>query len=325
MKSALKAIFLMILGSVFLAGTPVSSSAAEKEIKFGYLVANIHDPFAAIMKEKKYLEAEGLKVKWGEYLAGASLMQHMASGDVDFGILGIPPTMITRAQGVDVVALASTNTEGSGLVVNAAIKQIKELDGKTVGTPGIGSIQDAMLDIVAKKHNIKVKHKHMKVSDMALFLQRGEIDGFIAWEPFPTNAVENGFGHMIAMSRDILPEHQCCVFVVRGELIKKEPDTVRKVLRAYMKAFDFNRKNAKEVIEIEEKYTGMSKKVLEKAIKNVKFPNPPFVNIQSVKEQAEGLISTGKIQKEAVKDVDKFIEALYDPSFLKEYLVSITK
>jgi NitT/TauT family transport system substrate-binding protein len=326
MKSLGKTVgLILVLSLAFLLAFGIDSGAAEKEIKFGYLVANVHDPFAKIMKEKKYLEAEGLKVKWGEYLAGAPLMQHFASGEVDFGILGIPPTMIARAQGVDVVVLASTNSEGSGIVVSPSIKQIKDLDGKMVGTPGIGSIQDAMLVIFAKQHNIKVKHRPIKVSDMALFLQKGEIDGFIAWEPFPTSAVEAGYGHMIALSRDILPGHQCCVFVARGEMIKKDPDTVRKVLRAYMKAFDFNKTNHPEVVALEEKYTGMSKDVLIKAIRNVKFPDPPFLHVPSVREQAEGLISSGKIQKDSVKDVDKFISDFYNPSFLKEYLVSISK
>ena len=316
---------LLVLGFTFLLGFQIAAGAAEKEVKFGYLVANIHDPFAVIMKEKKYMEAEGLKAKWGEYLAGANLMQHVASGEVDFAVLGVPPIMIARSQGVDVIILAGTNTEGSGLVVNPSIKQVKDIDGKTIGTPGIGSIQDAMLTVFEKKHNIKVKHKPVKVSDMALFLQKGEIDGFISWEPFPTNAVELGYGHMIATSHDIMPEHQCCAFITRGELIRKDPDTVRKVMRAYMKAFDFNRKNAAEVIELEEKVTGMSKKVLNKAVRNVKFPNPPFLHVPSTKELAEGLISSGKIQPENVKDVDKFLGDLYNPSFLKEYITSTTK
>ena len=58
---------------------------------------------------------------------------------------------------------------------------------------------------------------------------------------------------------------------------------------------------------------------------SVKFPSPPYVNVASVKEQAEGLISSGKIQKDVVKDVDKFVNSFYDPSFLKEYIASISK
>jgi len=321
MKTRGKALLsLGVLTLAVLLGSQTAARAADKEITYGYLVANVHDPYVMIMKEKKLLDAEGLKVKWGEYLAGASLMQFMASGEVDFGILGVVPAMITRAQGVDVVMLASANSEGSGLVVKAGIKTLKDLDGKTIGTPGIGSIQDAMLDMIAKDNGIKILHKNMKVSDMALYLSKGEIDGFIAWEPWVANAVVLGYGQVIATSKDLLPDHQCCALVVRGDLIKKDPDTVRRVMRAFMKAFAFNKSNPSDVLTFEEKYTGMSKKTLELALTNVKFPDPPYVNIASVKEQAQGLISSGKIQEGAVKDLDKFMGSLYDPSFLKEYL-----
>lgn len=321
MKARSKALALLgVAACAGLLGSGSAAGAAEQEITYGYLVANVHDPYVMIMKEQKLLDAEGLKVKWGEYLAGASLMQFMASGELDFGILGVVPTMITRGQGVDVVMLASANSEGSGLVVKPAIKELKDLDGATIGTPGIGSIQDAMLDLVAKRNGLRIQHKSMKVSDMALYLSKGEIDGFIAWEPIPANAVALGYGRMLATSRDILPDHQCCVLVARGGLIKKEPDTVRKVMRAFMKAFAFNKSNPGDVLTFEEKYTGMPRKTLETAMTNVTFPDPPFVNLSSVKEQAEGLIGSGKIQKDAVKDLDAFLEGLYDPSFLNEYL-----
>lgn len=321
MKTRGKALHhLGVLTLAVLLWPPIVARAADKEITYGYLVANIHDPYVMIMKEKKLLDAEGLKVKWGEYLSGASLMQFMTSGELDFGVLGVVPAMITRAQGVDVVMLASANSEGSGLVVKPSIKTMEDLDGTTIGTPGIGSIQDAMLDMIAKQYGIKILHNSMKVTDMALFLSKGEIDGFIAWEPIPANAVDLGYGRLLATSHDIFPGHQCCVLVARGDLIKKDPDAVRKVMRAFMKAFAFNKSNPGDVVTFEEKYTGMSKKTLETAMTNVGFPDPPYVNIGSVKELADGLISSGKIQKDVIKDLDKFMESLYDPFFLKEYL-----
>ena len=69
-----------------------------------------------------------------------------------------------------------------------AIKKVADLNGKSLGTPGIGSIQDAMVDSLAKNNGIKIAHKAMKVSDMPIFLQKGEIDGFIAWAPHPARA-----------------------------------------------------------------------------------------------------------------------------------------
>ncbi|MFH1977424.1 MAG: ABC transporter substrate-binding protein [Pseudomonadota bacterium] len=314
-------LWIAIIGLVFIFGFQTLVIGAEKEIRFGYLVADqLHNPAPMIMKEKKFLEAEGLKVNWGEFLAGSYLMQHLASGEVDFGTCGAVPVMITRGAGVDAVILAGSNQEGSAMVVANHIKEIKDLNGKSIGTPGIGSIQDAMVDMVAQKHNISINHKHMKVSDMAIFLKKGEIDGFIAWEAIPSNAVDMGYGRVLLTSHDILPEHQCCVLVAKGGLLKDDPETVKKIIRAYMKAFDYLKNNRDESVALMVKATGLSKNVVEMGLTRVTHPYPPLVNVPSLKLMADGLVKSGKIKEGVISDMDKFVADLYRPEFLKAYL-----
>lgn len=300
-------------------------AASGMEITIGYLVASqLHNPIEMIMREKKLLEAEGIKVKWNEFIAGAYLMQHMASGEVDFGTLGVVPVMISKSQGINVVMLAGSNTEGSALVASLDIKSIKDLDGKKIGTPGIGSLQDNMLRMLARKNNIKIQQMGLNVSDMPIFLSKKEIDGFIAWEPHPSRAVDSGYGHLLATSHDMLPGHQCCVFVAKGELIRKNPELVRKVIKVYVKTFDHYfdllKKNPEELIDLTAKYTGMSKKVIEMSMKTLQIPYPPYANVPDLKLQAEGLIKDGKITKVSVTNVDNFIASIYDPSFVNENL-----
>ena len=305
--------FLLMLGCF--------SVEAKDEIRFGYLVADqLHSPAVMIMKEKKLLEAEGLKVTWGEYLAGSYLMQYMTSGEVDFGSCGAPPVMITRGQGVKVSILASSNTEGSSIVVKDSIKTVKDLDGKSIGTPGIGSIQDAMIDRVAQQNKIKIIHKSMKVSDMPVFLQKGEIDGFIAWAPHPARAVDLKYGHELLTSHDIMPGHQCCVLVAREELVQKDPETVKKVMTAYMKAFDYFREHQDECVGIMAKMTGMKEEVIRSALKTTGHPYPPVCDLPSIKLMTDTLVETGKIQKETIKSVDALVDTTYHPEFLNDYL-----
>ena len=306
---------------VVLAWQTSPALAEEKEINFGYLVADqLHNPAPMIMKEMKLLEAEGLKVKWGEFLAGANLMQYMASGEVDFGTCGAVPTMITRGQGIDVVILAGSNTEGSSLIVNDAIKTVKDLDGKKLGTPGIGSIQDAMIDGVARTNNIKILHKNIKVSDMPIFLKKGEIDGFIAWAPHPSRAVALGYGHILLTSHDMMPNHQCCVLVAQGGLLKSDPETVRKVVHAYLKAFEWYREHPDETIAMMAKCTGMEEKIVRMAMQTVVHPYPPRADVPSVKLMADGLVQSGKIQAGVITNLDDFVAGLYHPEFLEEQI-----
>lgn len=318
-----KLLVLMVMAAlIVLSGLqPAAYGAGKNKIHFGYLVADqVHNFASMLMKEKKFLEEEGIEVKWGEYLAGAYLMQHLASGEVDFGTCGIVPTMITRGQGVDVVVLASGNTEGSAIIVKKEIKTPKDLDGKSIGTPGIGSIQDAMVDMVARKHKITIKKRQMSVPDMSIFLKKGEIDGFIAWSPHNEKAEALGYGHIILTSADILPGHQCCVLVAKGQLIKEEPELVKKVIRAFMKAYQYEQKHHDETIDLVVKYTNTPKDVVKKAWTLTPHPYPPYINVENTQMQAEGLIVGGKIQKDKVKDVAKFVAEMYHPEFVKEYM-----
>ncbi len=310
----------IIVGIVIL-GFCFTVSAQQKELRFGYLVADqLHSPAVMIMKEKKMLEAEGFKVTWNEFLAGAYLMQFMTSGEVDYGSGGCVPAIITRGQGVDVVILASANAEGSSIVVKDSIKKVADLNAKSLGTPGIGSIQDAMVDSVARNNNIKIAHKSMKVSDMPIFLQKGEIDGFIAWAPHPARAVDLKYGHQILTSHDLMPDHQCCVLVSRESTLKKDPETARKVVQTYLKAFKWFLDNQQESVAMMVKATGMKEEVVLEAMKTVKYPFPPYVNMPSVKVMAEGLVETGKVEKDKVTDMDAFIKAMYKPEILEAAL-----
>jgi NitT/TauT family transport system substrate-binding protein len=296
-----------------------AASAGNKTLRIGYLVADqLHHPAIMVMKERKMLEAKGVTAQWGEFLGGAALMQEMASGSLDFGCCGVVPVMITRGQGVDVVALASANKEGSSLIVKDSIKTIKDLDGKNIGTPGVGSIQDAMVEKVAKDNGIKITRKSMKVSDMPIFLQKGEIDGFIAWAPHPARAVDLKYGHELLTSHDILPEHQCCVVVAKGGLLKSDPALVRTVLQTYLEAYKWFFEHQDEAVAMVSKVTGMDPRVVRTAMKTVRYPDPPYCNVESMKLMAQGLAESGKVQKSAIVDLDGFMKDLYRPQILEE-------
>ncbi len=319
----LQVLCITIIGLVLIVGFQTPVFGAEKEIHFAYMpLDQIHNPTRMILKEKKFLEAEGLKVKWAEYLAGSYILQHLAAGEVDFGYAGVVPVLITKAAGVDSVILAGSNQEGSGLLVANHIKDVKDLNGKSVGTPGIGSIQDAMLDVVAKKYNIKILHKHMKISDMPIFLQKGEIAGFMGWEPVISNAVEMGYGKILLTSHDILPNHQCCTLIAKGSLLKSDPETVKKVTRAYMKAVDYFKENQAECMDMMIK-AGWSKKVVEMSLKGT--THPVSIDIPSLKFLTEDLIRNGKIKEGVVTDIDKYIAGIHNPEIFNEFITKRQK
>lgn len=306
-------------GLFLLVGGSVPKADAAEPLHFGYLVADqLHGPGPMIMKEKGFLKDEGFDVKWSEFLAGAFAMQHFSTGEVDAVVCGAVPVMIARGSGTDVVILASANTEGSAIVVLPEIMSVKDLQGQRVGTPGLGSIQDAMLSMVEKKHNIKIQHVPIKVSDMPIYLNKKEIKGFIAWEPNCSRAVDMGYGKILLTSHDMLPGHQCCVLAVQGKMIKENPAKVKRIMKAYLRALDYANKNQEETVKLIAKHTNLSEKVVKVALPIVKYPSPPFADKESLKVMGQLLMDTGKIEKDKVPDLNKLIAEVYNETFLKE-------
>jgi NitT/TauT family transport system substrate-binding protein len=293
---------------------------AAKDIRFAYLVTDqLHSPAAMVMKEKKLLEAAGFNVTWNEFLAGSYAMQDMVAGVIDFAVCGAVPIMITHAQSMALAILASANQEGSSLVVNTSIKTIKDLNNKKIGTPGIGSIQDAMVTRMAADNTIRIRRATMKVADMPLFLQHGEIDGFIAWAPHPTRAAEHGFGHKLLTSHDMMPGHQCCVLVTRKDTLRNDLETVSVVLKIYLDAYKWFLDNQNESVKMMAKATGMSEAIVRKALKTVKYPDPPYCNMASMRAMAQGLIETDKITSVKAADLSPFMKSLYHPELLEKF------
>ena len=74
-------------------------------------------------------------------------------------------------------------------------------------------------------------------SDMAKKLAAGEIDAFIAWEPFNAQAVLNGQGKYLVQSSEIWPDHPCCVLASAYSL--SDPAVLQALVWSHIKATEF--------------------------------------------------------------------------------------
>ncbi|MEM2985391.1 MAG: ABC transporter substrate-binding protein, partial [Candidatus Jordarchaeaceae archaeon] len=144
-----------------------------------------------------------------------------------------------------------------------------------------------------------------------------EVDAYIAWEPFATEAVVNGIGHIIYTSHDILPNHQCCIFYVSGKIYREQPDLLKKLLKVHIKAVRFITSNGTDSMKIFSDATGKPMEVVENSWRNIIWDYRP--NVESVRVFIGYLIEQGKISAEDVPDIDKFIDSTF-PTDLRELL-----
>jgi len=296
--------------------------AHGQPIRIAYLQSDIHQLPCWVALEKGFFEKEGIQVKVaGIFKAGPELMSGFSAGDLDMGYVGIAPSTTAVAnKTARVVALAQVNTEGSAIVVRKEdrIQALSDLMGKTVAVPGHATVQDFLLRKALHQFKIpqeQVKIMVLKPPEMIGALRTHQIDGFIAWEPFPAKAVTMGVGRVLISSGQIWKGHPCCALVCDERFFETKKDQAKALVRAHVKAIDFILVNREEAVQIAIKYTGMDETSVRLAMENVNYT--PLLSVGGEKEYVDFL---NKLKYIKVDDVDGFVNRFMRTEILKEII-----
>lgn len=321
MKKKLSSVSLVIFIGMLLA-YGLSVGADQKPIRLAYLQNDIHQLACWVALEKGFYKQEGLEVQVaGIFKAGPELMSAFAAGALDAGYVGVAPaTTAVANKTARVVVLAQANSEGSALMIkkDSRIKILSELRGKTIAVPGHATVQDFLLRKALIKANLSDQQTNtmvIKPPEMIGALRSGDIDGFIAWEPFPAKAVTMDVGKVLMDSRAIWKDHPCCVLAVDSRFLESRPEEARKIVKAHVRATDFINQNPREALLIGVKYTGMDEKTVSLAMKNVKYAYS--LNVEAEKEYVSFLTQLKYIRME---DVSAFIGRFINLQILNDVL-----
>ncbi|MGB9627568.1 MAG: ABC transporter substrate-binding protein [Thermodesulfobacteriota bacterium] len=296
--------------------------AHGEPIRIAYLQADIHQLPCWVALEKGHFEKEGVQVRVaGIFKAGPELMSGFSAGDLDMGYVGIAPSTTAVAnRTAKVIALAQVNSEGSAIVVRKEdrIQTLQDLTGKTMAIPGHSTVQDFLLRKALLKFKVptdQVKIMVLKPPEMIGALRTNQIDGFIAWEPFPSKAVTMGVGRVLISSSQIWKDHPCCALVCDERFFETKRDQAKAMVRAHVKAIDFILRHREDAIQIGIKYTGMDEASVRLSMENVTYT--PFLSVEGEKEYVEFL---NRLKYIKVDDVEGFVNRFMRTEIVKEII-----
>jgi len=146
-------------------------------------------------------------------------------------------------------------------------------------------------------------------------LKAGEIDGFIAWEPFNSTAVNDGLGNYLFTSQEVWDDHPCCVIAVNEEFT--DENTTEALVWAHVKASRFinDPKNRDKVLQYAAEFTGKSEAVVKKSLENITYVEYPAKD--KFEEYYNSLVE-GKLLKNSVESIGYTDSDGFFDSFLKE-------
>jgi NitT/TauT family transport system substrate-binding protein len=255
-------IAVIVVAVIVVAGIGVALTSLQNDnktnandVRIGYLVGDLHQLSRLVLANATATGSMSLYEKYGinattpnpaGYANGPAVMDAFAGGALDAAWLGAPPTLIrsinTNAS-VKIVAVA--NDEGSSIIAkDASIRTVADLNQKTVGTPGVGSIQHLLLLSVAKAAGMNVSAAGTGTTPNTIYwtavppvnqasaLASGQIDAAVGWEPYGSDSVLAGAAHVVLWSGDVWPNHPCCVLVVSTAYATAHPDVVARLVKA---------------------------------------------------------------------------------------------
>jgi NitT/TauT family transport system substrate-binding protein len=93
------------------------------------------------------------------------------------------------------------------------------------------------------------KIQRMPPPKIVMALKAGKIDAGFCCEQFPSIGEKNGF-KILLNAKDLWPNMQGSVLVVKNDLIKNHPEIVKKLVKVTKKGLNFIKTNPKEASEI---------------------------------------------------------------------------
>jgi NitT/TauT family transport system substrate-binding protein len=266
-----------------------------------------------------YFAEEGIRIERKTYSSGPEGLLHFANGEIDMMVGGLAPFMQAAARGQDFKMLLSVTKYNAPLVGRKEFKSYKDLDGRKVGTPGLGTVQDAVLAYVEKTQGLKFQRIFAKVSDFAVMAEKREIDAFISWEPAAALAIrQNPQLHYVAQLPPI-KNAESLQLIAHPSFVKQNPDVVYGFIRATIRGMHFIQNNpAEKVAEIVAKKMNdpSAVPVVLSAMKSVLLTDPR-VDMPSTRLILQAIIDAGKIPATFGKDIDKWMAKYLDYSFLE--------
>lgn len=316
---------LAILAAIALSliSMPSLSVSAETngemlKLRLGYNIGSLNrEVFLETAFRQGYFKKHGLEIEDKGYSVGGQIIQDLVGQNLDVGLVGISPSLTGVARGGDIVIVSSQVKNTAPLIARSSIKSLKELDGKKIGTPGISSIQETMLLYLEKLNGFKTTHVYGKATELVSYMEKGEIDGILAWEPVASQAVAKLGAHYLMNTA--IEGAEASMVTMSGKMLREHPKEVVAFLKAARDTQRYIADHMDEVIGIAAEKTGIPADVIKNGMTRSKlFVLPQTINMESVRLVAEIDIANGKLPDVKAADLNQFLRKAIDESFLKK-------
>jgi ABC-type nitrate/sulfonate/bicarbonate transport system substrate-binding protein len=187
---------------------------------------------------KKTLEATKQPLKAHAFLRGADMVGLLAAHKLEAGLLGDMPTILA-ASAANVWVVGLVKQTSTAIVAKGDI-QVGGLVGKRIAYVPFSSAHHTLLQGLASAgvSDTQITLVAMRIDEMPVALERGDIDAFAAWEPAPTLALGNS-----DKNRIVFRGQSTDYFVIERDFEKRQPEAARHLTAGFFRAIEWMRRS----------------------------------------------------------------------------------
>ncbi|MFT4148760.1 MAG: ABC transporter substrate-binding protein [Paracoccaceae bacterium] len=212
-----------------LVGIGLSLPAQAEDVTFALGMDVAYAPFY-LAKERGIFEKHGLNVTILQFANGGEGIDAVAAGQAQVGAAAEQTTMFRMGRGLDLRPITIYEKSGDyiKLVARPGIEDAKDI--KTFGVVK-GSASEYSTNLTMQKFGMdpaSVKIVYSGPPELPALLARGDIDGYFAWEPWPSLGIKQG-GKAILTSGDVGYSYTMWL-TVSGEWLDQNRATAQQII-----------------------------------------------------------------------------------------------
>ncbi|QIT54428.1 ABC transporter substrate-binding protein [Aquisalimonas sp. 2447] len=251
----------------------------RRDLSFAFLPITCATPII-VAKALGFYEEQGLNVELLRRPAWAVVRDLLISEEIDGAhMLATQPLAgaVRDAIEPDLRLICMSNKNGSALTMHIDHKDNrnpKNWKGFRFGIPFDYSIHNLLLRHYLALHGLDpdrdVSIRVYPPPEFVANLAAGNLDGGMFAEPFNQRAVWEGAAYIHTLSRDLMPDHPCCGFVMKQSMVQRFPQTAGAIFRAIASAglYADKKENRSEIAEIlsKDQYLGQPLPIMQQVM-----------------------------------------------------------
>jgi ABC-type nitrate/sulfonate/bicarbonate transport system substrate-binding protein len=264
---------LLLLGSTLTQADRAIAAEARK-VTFSYSAISMTWFPVKVAIEKGFFRSEGLEPQLIQMNGNVATVA-LANGHIDFS-LNISPVLNGAMQGLGTKLLAALNSRPFfSLVTRSEVNSTADLKGKVYAVASFGNTQA----ILTEKH---LQHYGLKKGDYQLLalgatparvaaLEKNIVQGSLM--PLPINVQLENRGYRLHGNTAEIVAHPIAGLGVHEDKIKKDPDVIKRVIRASLRSLQLLQTSPKETVKMLMDWTRANEK---DAARSLELAKPGF-------------------------------------------------